>query len=453
MKLLVLALVLVTPLAGAEPPAPVAGVARVALPNGIPVYVAQDPGATLIHLTIDGLGGAAADPTDRLGLASVAVRALLQGAGDLDSAALRRALGALGPWPTVEIEASGSYLHVTALPSRLEPVLELLAKVLSIPTLADTGIAQARHEALAARSIAARAPMEGIRQAFRGALFGTHPFGRPPLGTAGGIAAVTTADVQAWVARYLTTGNLRLRISGPVPVATVVALLGTRLGVIRPGAKAPPPARKPGAMAWKRAVILPRPRAQAADVVLGGPGVGRAHADWFPLRVALEILGGGADNRLSLAVGAGGARAHSASAHLEPDAVWLHARVRVDQVLNTTVLLRAAIAGLSKDGPGKDELVAAKARLIGRHLLDGDTGAERIRRTGRLLEAGVKPGWNAGFEQRISAVSADGIKRVAKRWLTLKTFALAVAGPPKHLKGQLSGMSGVQLTVLPGESR
>jgi predicted Zn-dependent peptidase len=100
-----------------------------------------------------------------------------------------------------------------------------------------------------------------------------------------------------------------------------------------------------------------------------------------------------------------------------------------ERVHETLECVDRELARLTRDGLAAEEVEAAKGHLVGSLSMSLETSASRMRRIGRseLVEGEVPT--LAEVVARVSAVTADDVRRVVDRVLGEGGRTLAVVGP------------------------
>jgi len=88
-RLAALAIMAVALMAPAAPPAHATNIERLVTPGGIEVWMVRDATVPLVAMDFSFRGGANQDPSDKPGIANMAVDLLDEGAGELDSKAFK----------------------------------------------------------------------------------------------------------------------------------------------------------------------------------------------------------------------------------------------------------------------------------------------------------------------------------------------------------------------------
>ena len=169
--------------------------------------------------------GLANDAESEVGISGMAASLLTTGAGDMDrlqfSEELEDRAVSIG-FSAGRDDFSGALLTTKAEASR---AYELLSMVLTQPRFAPEDIAQAKAERLLLLKQQQERPERVLALSAGKALFGTHPYGRNPLGEAGDIAAVTREKLLEYVRNHLVRSNLIVGIAGDITPEEAGAML------------------------------------------------------------------------------------------------------------------------------------------------------------------------------------------------------------------------------------
>ena len=174
--------------------------------------------------------------------------------------------------------------------------------------------------------------------------------------------------------------------------------------------------------------------------MFGQAGLGRDHPDYYAAYVMNHILGGGRGSRLNEEIREKRGLVYSVYSYLRPlDRTGLiggrlaTANARVATALD---LLRGEWRRMARDGVGEDELAKAKRYINGSFPLrpDSTRSIAGILVGIQLNELGIDY-----IDRRpalIGAVTAEDIRRVARRLLSPDKLAIAVVGSPDGLDAE-----------------
>ena len=174
-------------------------------------------------------------------------------------------------------------------------------------------------------------------------------------------------------------------------------------------------------------------------ITFGGIGLKRADPDFIPAFILNHILGGGGfESRLFREVREKRGLAYSVYSHLAP---YEHAGLflggvstRNDRAAESLEIIVAEIKRIAAEGPTGDELEKAKRFLIGSYPLRFDTSGKI---TANLLDIQIE---NLGIDYidkrnaLIEAVTAEDIRRAARRFLAEVKLLVMLVGQPESKK-------------------
>ncbi len=316
---------------------------------------------------------------------------------------------------------------------------------LAIDVLADmvTGSLLERSEVEAERAVILEEiamteddPSDTAHEAFGWQLFGDTPLGRPILGTADSINAISRNQIsEHYAARYVPE-NLVVAAAGRLDHDEVVELTSHCFAGAMKEHAVPAAPRLPGRAAPEVGVgtgvrLISRPIEQA-NLVLGCAGLARTDDRRFTLGVLNAALGGGMSSRLFQEIREKRGLAYSVysfnSQHADIGMWGIYAGclpAKADEVL---AICAEEIAKVCDSGLTKEELDRGKGQLRGSIVLGLEDPASRMTRIGKseLVYPKLEP--VDEILARIDAVTLDDVREVAVAILS-QPKALAVVGP------------------------
>ena len=137
-------------------------------------------------------------------------------------------------------------------------------------------------------------PREVATRRFRRLFFGEAPYGQAVRGELESLETLTLADLTSHYSREFAPGVTSLVVVGMVPRGRVEEEVRLHWegwqggGPVSPAYTTPPPR-----VAAPGFYLLDRPELTQSEIRLGHLGLPRHHPDFFPVRLANYILGGG----------------------------------------------------------------------------------------------------------------------------------------------------------------
>lgn len=402
------------------------------LPNGLRLVVVEQRELPVVDAYLVVRSGSEADPPAKAGLATLTANMLDEGAGTRDALALAEEIGflAIRLGTGASLESSTVLLHSTR--ATLDSAMALMADVVLRPTFPAPEFARLKTERLTALlQEQDRGPAMADR-AFASLVFGeTHPYGRSPNGTRETVDPITLDDVQTFWRTHYRPNNATLIVVGDLSVAEAQALATRAFGAWERGTI---PKTTYGTVAARRATtihIVDKPKAAQSSFRIGGVGVARATADYYPLMVMNTALGGSFTSRLNNTLrevkgytyGAGS----SFAMRREPGPFTARAEVVSAKTDSALIEFMKELDGMRKPMPA-EELEKVK-RYLRLGYADGfETTGDIAGQISSLITYGLPLSTLGAFDAGIARVTAADVQRVATRYLDPTRLTIVIAG-------------------------
>ncbi|HEU0078608.1 MAG TPA: pitrilysin family protein, partial [Longimicrobiaceae bacterium] len=276
-------------------------VRRRRLDSGLEVLVAEKHDFPLATVDLVLPSGGLSEPESRAGAASLTAGLLESGAGARDATALAEVVDELGLSLEMGISWETTLAGFTALTSRLDEGMELLADMAVRPAFPPGEVERIRDERLATLAQRRADPSSLADDLVLHFTFPDgHPFGRRLAGPGATLATLTREDVAAFHAAHYRPAGAWLCAAGDVTLDQVAALAER---CFAGWAGAPPPAREPhtpNRFAETTIILADRPGSVQSEVRVGHVGMERTAPDYFAATVMNAVLGGLFSSRLNL---------------------------------------------------------------------------------------------------------------------------------------------------------
>jgi zinc protease len=418
-----LAMALAQPPAAPAPATATPGARRGPGPAGSLLIVEEAPALPLVTLVVAARTGSATDPRGKEGLANLAAELARRGAASKPRAALDEAVDALGATLEADVDADSLRFVGQVLERNLDPFLALLADVLLRPDFPAAELTRTRREILADIDEARNDDRALCQRFFERRLFGDHPYGHPPEGTAKSLPRIRREDLVAHWKHTVTGPNLVFAAAGAVTLDGFRARLRKAFARL-PSAPAPaqPAVPTPAKADGWRIQIVDKPDRQQAQVMLGHAAIPAAHPDRLPLLVALASFGGrGMKATLMDEVRTKRGLAYGAYMGLVqqrgPSAVRAWVSMGADRAVTTLKLVLRLYKTLRKQGITEERVRFFQNFLAGTFASDMDDPTRRL--IGRV--SGEIQGLPADaldtFPARIRAVTPAEVNAAIERYL------------------------------------
>ena len=427
------------------------------LPNGLRVVLAQRSGVQLVTARLVVLSGSEADPPQRAGLAALTAGLLTKGTRQRSASAQAREAESIGGSLDSSADWDESELAITVAAPNLDAALGLLGDAAMRPTFATAELERLRAQTLDGLKVAYTQPGTLAALAAERLLYGNSPYGHPAGGTPASLARITRADLVALHARRYRPDNAALVLAGDVDMATAMQLAARHFGTwrapARPLAVAGPAVSRPGLL--PKSAVIDLPQAGQASVVLMAPFPPLV-ADRAVGAVMNAVLGGGYSSRLNQEVRIKRGLSYGAGSELDNrrqgGALVASVQTKNESAAEVVALLQTEFDRLIATPVEAEELAARKATLIGgfSRAVETTAGLGAVLRS--LIVAGLPLDDIGRRIDRLSAVNAADVQRLAAAHLGRSNRRIVVAGDAARfapdLAAQLPGAVNVNSGAL-----
>jgi zinc protease len=274
------------------------------LKNGLRVIaVERRGGEPLVSADLVVRSGGETDPANLAGLADVTAGLLTKGTAKRSAPEIAEAMEALGG--SIESNAGwdASSVTTTVMSSKADAALEILADVVRNPSFQQEEIDRYRTQALDELEVTFSQPGAVARFVASRVVYGDAPYGHPLSGTPESLPRITRDDVAKMHQTYYRPDNAILVVGGDITPDAAFKLAERLFGDWAKPTTALPAtaslAKDFETSAKARVVVVDKPDAGQAAVVLVRPGIRRSDPEYFQGLVANGVLGGGYSARLN----------------------------------------------------------------------------------------------------------------------------------------------------------
>jgi zinc protease len=409
-------------------------VQKVVTPGGLTAWLVESYAVPLVALEFSMRGGAAQDPADKPGVATLLAGLLDEGAGPYDARGFHRAIDDLAIHLGFGVDRDALSGHLQTLSKNTDRAFELLKLALIDAHLADADVARVRSQLVAELKRDANDPDAMASKAFREAAFPSHPYGRPVRGELSSIETIARADLIALRERLFARKDLKIAVVGAIDAKTLSDHLDATFGAFAAENDliAIPPTKIAGE-GTRKIVTLDIPQ---TTIRFGRNGVTKRDPDYFAVVVANHILGGGSFTaRLFREVREKRGMAYSVYSQLneydECPMLIGAAATKNERAGEALSLIEEEVRRYAENGPTEDELDKAKKFLIGSYALRFDTSTKIASQLVHLQMDGFEPSYLDERNGKIAAVGLEDCKRAAKKLLGDGDLLVTMVGQPE----------------------
>ena len=419
-------------------PAPVTAIPepphrRTVLAGGLRVVTQTMPAARSVSVAIlVGVGSRHEDDREA-GLSHLLEHLVFKGTrGYPDAGSLSAAIEAVGGSANASTDRELTVFSAKVPREQLDTALEVTAELALRPLLRRADLLSEKPVIVDEIRMYVDSPTDHVFTLFDELLFGKHPLGREIAGSPGSVRRQTIDAVRRHWATWYGPDRVVVAAAGALDHETVVRAAEDWLGDLR------------GLPDGRRRVIAPKPSPAGAlavrhralaqgNLCLGMPGVARDHADRWALDLLSAVLGDGMSSRLFLELRERRSLAYDistfGSSYSDCGTFGVHAGFDPDHAEQVVGGILDELERVVNDPVPDAELERARAYTRGRLEL-------------RMEDSAAVAGWLGSGEsllpriltvdevlERLDAVTADDVLRVARRYVRPDRARLAVLGP------------------------
>jgi predicted Zn-dependent peptidase len=394
-------------------------------PNGLTLLAEQMPGVQSAAMTFLVPAGAATDPVDRSGSATVLSDLVLRGAGARDSRALTDHLDSLGLQRSSSVGIHHTRFGCAALASKVMQGLEVYADIVRRPHLPESGFEAARDLALQALAGIEDEPRQKLMIKLREWHFPS-PYGRNSMGQEDHLAKLTVDLAKVDHGRRYHARDSILSVAGNIDFKSLRDAVEKQFGDWDGQHETP-------------VEVLPPPgnyhhedqKSEQTHIGIAYPSVTETDPQYYTARLAVEVLSGGMSGRLFTEVREKRALCYSVWAGYSSlkgqGSILGYAGTSNDRAQATLDCFVSELHRLEK-GVTPAELDRAKTGLKASTIMQGESTSARagaiahdffIRGRIRTLEE---------IKDAIDAVTVDRVNDYLKR-NTAGPFTIVTVGP------------------------
>ena len=344
-------------------------------PNGLVLVAESMPSVQSAAFTLLLPAGAAYEPEDLGGSASMLAEWITRGAGDRDSRELLTALDNLGLSHGEGAQTLHTSVSGVTLSRNLIPGLEIFADVLLRPLFDDEEIDPIRALALQNLQGLEDDPSSKVIYELRRRHF-PDPWGRASPGTIEGVRKATPDDLRAFHQAHYRPNGAILAVAGAIEFDALQDAVAGLFGDWKPGPEATFNLRQTGP---SRDHLLKE--TQQTQIALAYPTVTVSSPDYYQARAMIGILGGYSSSRLFTEVREKRGLCYSVYAtyegHKDRAAVLCQAGTSTDRAQETLDVTLAEIHRLGREGVDSDELDTMRAGLKSSLVMQQESSMSR----------------------------------------------------------------------------
>ena len=440
------------------------------LDSGVRVVTERVPGVRSVALGFWIATGSVSEHQHEAGISHLLEHMLFRGTERYGSQEIDQIFDAMGAEINAGTDKEATSLYTRVLDRHLEHAFDVMSEMVWQPRFGE--LEAEREVVLEEIAMYEDDPQDRVFDLLGKAIFGSHPLGRPVIGTSEVIRAVTREQLAAFHARRYLPDSVVIAAAGSVDHDVLVEMAEQRSpsAVEQPrslaletdsnghSAAGGPEAAAAAVPDFHRRSRFLQKDTEQYHLCLGGAGIAREDDRRFALRVLEGVLGGTSSSRLFQEVRERRGLAYSvfcfSSLYAHTGDVGLYVGTRPDNIREAMAVVAAELARCVEDPATEEELVRSRENLKGRVVLGMESTGARMSRLGASVLGGLPILSVNDMIERIDAVDIEQVRELARALFGPSTLSAAGVGPqeaeflaalePLGALGQAAGAEGSQ---------
>jgi predicted Zn-dependent peptidase len=425
---------------------------RVALPNGLIIYLLEDHELPVFNLIAYTKVGSIYVPEDKAGLSSLTGSVMRTGGTESQTGdQIDQALEYVGA--SVESGISQEYGSVsgTSLIKDSDLVIKTVNDILRHPAFAEDKLELARGQVIEGIRRQNDDPNQIAGREFRRLVYGRDsPWARVPTMTS--VRSITRQDLVNFHHRYFHPNNTLIALSGDFKADAMMAKLRSTFGNWEKAAieypKLAPVKDVPKTQVFTVARDLPQ-----TVVYMGHVGMHRDPIEKPTVDVLNEILGGGGfTSRLMREVRSNQGLAYSVVGVLTPGAdrglFFSYAQTRTESAMQAATVMRRIIGEMVTKPVTEEEVRLAKDSILNSYVFQYDSPYAIVSQRAYYELLGYPDGYMKRYPELIRKVTPAAVKAAAAKYLHPDRMVYLVVGKTEGVKPAVSTLGPVSALQL-----
>ena len=420
------------------------------LSNGLRVVVVERSNMPLVSASFVVKNGGEVDPPQLAGVADLTASLLTKGTATRTAPQIAEAIEALGGSIQSGARWDASTASVGVMSSSISPAMEILADVVRRPTFKDEEIERLRQQYLDDLTVALGQPGSIARYVASRVVFGDAPYGHPLSGTPESIARIKRDDIARLHATYYRPDNAILVIGGDIRAEEAFKTAERFFGDWqKPAAPLPTPSAKAadaatggtgGTTAQPRIVVIDKPDAGQAAVLVARTGIRRTDPEFFRGIVANSVLSGysgrlNQEIRIKRGLSYGARSALESRREVGP--FTAEAQTKNESGAVVAGLLLGELSRLANGELPDAELTPRKAVLIGGFARNLETADGLVAQVANLALYGLNFEEINNYINNVQTITAKDVQGFAGSRLDSRAANVIIVGDAKKFLPEL----------------
>jgi predicted Zn-dependent peptidase len=400
-----------------------------------------DSGLTIVTHAMDQLESAAlgvwigagsrSEQTNEHGIAHLLEHMAFKGTHRRSAVQIAEQIEAVGGEVNAATSVEATSYYARVLKEDVPLAADILSDILTNSVFDRQELAREQHVVTQEIGAALDTPEDRVYDLFVEGAFPNQPIGRTILGTEATVRSFDRDSLLGYLGRHYHAPSMVVSAAGAVDHDRLVEMLAEGLEKIDPSVAASPLAAD-----YRGGDVREERDLMEAQILLGFEGRPYAHEDYYTAQILGAVLGGGMSSRLFQQVREKRGLCYSIYAFhwsfMDSGIFGVHAATGETDVAELMPVILGELERASVDVT-EDEIKKARAQMRAGLLMTLESPSGRAGQLARQVMIFGRPLALSELIERVEAVTADGVRRLASSIFTGRAPTVAAVGPVSGL--------------------
>lgn len=401
------------------------------LPNGLKVVVVEDKRLPIVSMRLAFRSGDIQDSKDLIGLTGMMTSLLKEGTTSRTSKQIAEEIEKIGGSVFAESNDDFTFVSASSLSQYTDQILQLMADVTLNPSFPQKEIDLAKQNTIQGLDFQRSQPGFLADEQLSRKIWGEHPYSITTA-TKETISAITREKLVSFHKEKFIPNNAVLVIVGNVDKTKITNDIAKLFGNWKQGTVAKTDFPAPPTQTEKTLTIVNRDGSSQSNIVMGNLAINRTNPDYFPMLVLNQIYGAGASSRLFMNLREEKGYTYGAYSNLDfkrqGGSFGSSAEVRNEVTGASLKEFFAEMDRIRNTPVPAQELADAKSYLTGIFPIQLETQDGLLVQLVRIQLNNLPADYLQTYRDKINAVTAADVQRVAQKYITPDKIAVVIVG-------------------------
>jgi len=416
------------------------------LKNGMDLLVLEEHRSPTIQVEIAVPASTLYDP-EGVPVSGAMTSLMRLGTKTRDAKTIAETLAGLGAQITFNVGDRFAYARFTTLSENLDAVLELTSDMLFNPTFPEDELAKWKNQQLSVLQQVRTQPEFLATERFIKAMYPED--GRSSIApTREGVARITRAMVLEQYNKVYRPERGRVTVLGDVNMKEITPKLEKLMASWSGAGSKAPELPLLQATKGRHVVLVDRPGSVQTAFYIGNHAIDRLSPDYIPVQVLNRVLGGGPASRLFRNIREEKGYTYGISSGFLATRYYNHfaaqTSVRTEVTADALREMLKEFADIRTRLVPADELQNAKRALVASFALSTENPNAALSNATTVKEYGLPADYWDTYPEKISAVTAADVQRVAQKYIPADDIVIVAVGDASKIRGPLATFGTVE---------